>query len=197
MMALRYEQAFELNATDFRRRTGVDPETFAEMEAVLHDREASKRKSGRPPAVPVGAQLLLTLEFWRGYRTYFHLEQAFLGRTAPLATLARWGMHETTVLRTVVRVEDALLQSGRFSLSGKKTLRDAGTVLKAVVVDVSEVPCERPKKAGRPHTGAVLPKTAAGLVQREKEAPLAELAAPGAPGHAPNPLRDYRSRGDA
>jgi len=64
MIALRYEQALELNATDVRRRTGVNPETFAEMEAVLHDREASKRKSGRPPAVPVGAQLLLTLE-WR------------------------------------------------------------------------------------------------------------------------------------
>jgi len=56
---------------------------------------------------------------------------------------------------------------------------DAGTVFTAIVVDVSEVPCEHPKKAGRPHTGAVLPKTAAGLVQREKEAPHAEIAAPG------------------
>jgi len=42
----------------------VDLETFAEMEAVLHDREASKRKSGRPPALPAGAHLFLTLEFW-------------------------------------------------------------------------------------------------------------------------------------
>ena len=41
MTALKYEQALRLNATDLRRRTGVDPETFAEMEAVLHDREAS------------------------------------------------------------------------------------------------------------------------------------------------------------
>jgi len=134
MTALKYEQARQLNGTDFRRRTGVDPETFAEMEAVLHDREANKGKSGRPPALPVGAQLLLTLEFWREYRTYFHLGQD-------------WGIHETTVLRTVVRVEDALLQSGRFSLPGKRTLKDAGTVFTAVVVDVSEVPCERPKKS--------------------------------------------------
>ncbi len=77
--------------------------------------------------------MLLTLEFWREYRTFFHLGQA-------------WGMHETTVLRTVIRVENALLQSGHFSLPGKKSVRDAGTVLTAVVVDVSEVPCERPKK---------------------------------------------------
>ncbi len=139
MMALKYEQALGLNGADFRRRTGVDLETFSEMKAVLHDREASKRKSGCPPALPSGAQLLLTLEFWREYRTYFHLGQA-------------WGMPETTVLRTVVRVEDALLQSGRFSLPGKRALRDAGTVFTAVVVDVSEVPCERPKKSSRTGT---------------------------------------------
>jgi hypothetical protein len=134
MTALKYEQALQLNRAQFRRLTGVDPETFAEMEAVLHDWEANKGRSGRPPALPVGAQLLLTLEFWREYRTYFHLGQA-------------WGMHETTVQRTVVRVEDALLKSGRFSLPGKKTVKDAGTVFTAVIVDVSEVPCERPKKS--------------------------------------------------
>jgi len=137
MTALKHDQALQLNRMQFRRRSGVDPGTFAEMEAVLHDREASKRKPGRPPALPVGAQLLLTLKFWREYRTFFHIGQAFLVRTAPrrcrssgaappltrlitpslhrrVATLARWGMHETTVLRTVVRVEDALLQGGRF-----------------------------------------------------------------------------------
>lgn len=133
MSAFKYEQALQLNRAQFRRKTGVDPETFAEMEVVLHDRETSKRKSGRPPAMPVGAQLLLTLEFWRENRTYFHLGQD-------------WSVHETTVHRTVIRVEDALLKSGRFSLPGKKTLTDAGTVLTAVLVDVSEVPCERPKK---------------------------------------------------
>jgi len=121
--------------------------------------------------MPVGAQLLLTLEFWREYRTFFHLGQA-------------WGMHETTVLRTVVRVEDVLLQSGRFSLPGKKILRDAGTVLTALVVDVSEMPCERPKKA-------------AGVVQREKEAPHAETATPDPSAHCADPLCCYRPRGDA
>ena len=136
MTASKYEQALQLNGTNFRRRTGVDPETFAEMEAVLHEREASKRKSGRPPALPAGTQLLLTLEFWREYRTYFHLGQD-------------WGIHESTVGRTVGRVEEALLKSGRFSLPGKKTVKDADTVFTAVVVDVSEVPCERPKKKQR------------------------------------------------
>ncbi|WP_407543020.1 IS5 family transposase (plasmid) [Deinococcus radiomollis] len=136
MTSSKYERTLRLNQAQFRRKTGVDLETFAEMEAVLHEREAGKRRSGRPPALPVGAQLLLTLEFWREYRTSFHLGQD-------------WDIHETTVGRTVGRVEEALLKSGRFSLPGKKTLRDADTVFTAVVVDVSEVPCERPNKKQR------------------------------------------------
>ena len=46
MTVLKYDQAVRLNGADFRRKTGVDPETFAEIEAVLHDREANKGKSG-------------------------------------------------------------------------------------------------------------------------------------------------------
>lgn len=59
MTALKYKQALQLNKAQCRRLTGVDLETFAEMEAVLHDREADKGRSGRPPAAPVGAQLPL------------------------------------------------------------------------------------------------------------------------------------------
>ena len=48
-MALAYDQTLHMNGADFRRKTGVDPETFAEMEAVLHDWETNKGKSGRSP----------------------------------------------------------------------------------------------------------------------------------------------------
>ncbi|WP_233554389.1 transposase family protein [Deinococcus cavernae] len=81
----------------------------------------------------LGDQLLLTLEFWREYRTFFHLGQA-------------WGLDETTVQRTIERVEDALLSSGQFSLPGKKALRADTHVWTAVLVDVTEIPCERPQK---------------------------------------------------
>jgi hypothetical protein len=54
MTASKDEQALGLNGADVRRQTGVDPETLAELEAVLHNREASNRKSGRLPALPVG-----------------------------------------------------------------------------------------------------------------------------------------------
>ena len=45
------------------------------------------------------------------------------------------------------RVEAALLASQRFSLPGKRSLITEEVVQNAVLVDVSEVPCERPKKS--------------------------------------------------
>ena len=73
MSHTKYEQAMELNRTRFRRRTGVYPETYWQMYAVLEDWAANKKKSGRPSAHTLGEQLLMTLEFWREYRTYFHI----------------------------------------------------------------------------------------------------------------------------
>ncbi len=71
-MASTFEHALLLNGTAVHRRTGVDPETFAEMNAVLPGREASKGTSGRPPVLPVGTLLLSALECWRASRPSFH-----------------------------------------------------------------------------------------------------------------------------
>uniref|UniRef100_UPI00137B6145 helix-turn-helix domain-containing protein n=1 Tax=Deinococcus alpinitundrae TaxID=468913 RepID=UPI00137B6145 len=88
----RLERALKMNRTLFKRRTGVYPETFIDMEAVLLEREGTKKRSGRPAALNPAEQRLLTLEFWREYRTSAHLGDD-------------WGIHETTVQRTVERVE--------------------------------------------------------------------------------------------
>ena len=90
-------------------RAGVYPDTFEVMREVLEAREAGKQKSGRPAALSPAEQLVLTLEFWREYRTYAHLE-------------GDWGVHETTVHCTVERVEAALLSSRRFSLPGRRAM---------------------------------------------------------------------------
>jgi len=147
----RLERTLKMNRTRFKRRTGIDPETFCAMESVLVERENTKRKSGRPAALSPAEQRLLTLEFWREYRTFAHLGDD-------------WGVHETTVQRTVEHVEAALTASGQFRLPGKKVLKEAEHVFQIIAVYAAETPCERPKKAGRPHTGAVLPKTAACMV---------------------------------
>lgn len=76
----------------------------------------------------------MTLEYWREYRTYFHIGQS-------------WGVHESTVCRIIHRVEDKLIKSRKFSLPGRKKLASTETQWEVVIVDVAESPIERPKKA--------------------------------------------------
>jgi hypothetical protein len=130
-----------MNRKQFRRRTGIYPETFAEIEEVLTLREGRKKKSGRPAALSVAEQLLLTLEFWREYRTFAHLGDD-------------WGIHETTVHRTVERVEAALIASAQFQMPKKRVFQEAQLVYSTVAVNASEVPRERPKKSSAPGTAA-------------------------------------------
>lgn len=130
----RLERTLKMNRKQFKRRTGVYPEIFAEMELVLLEWEGQKKKSGRPATLTSAEQLLLTLEFWREYRTFAHLGDD-------------WGIHETTVLRTVERVEAALIASEQFRLPGKKALQGSEVIYTIVAIDASEVPCERPKKS--------------------------------------------------
>jgi DDE superfamily endonuclease/Helix-turn-helix of DDE superfamily endonuclease len=82
------------------------------------------------------AQVLVTLEYWREYRTYFHIS-------------TDWGVSEATVCRTVHRVEDALMKSGKFHLPGKKHLCKGFGRPQVVVMDVTETPIERPKRRQR------------------------------------------------
>ncbi|MFB9993308.1 transposase [Deinococcus oregonensis] len=126
----RLTRTLKMNRKQFRRRTGVYPETFAEMEQVLTKREGRK-KSGRPAALIVAEQLLMTLKFWRESRTFAHLGDD-------------WGMHPS-----LERVEAALIASARFQMPKKRVFQEAQLVYSIVAVDASEVPCERPKKSGK------------------------------------------------
>jgi hypothetical protein len=128
---MRYETIKHLKDTDFKRLTGVQRETFASMLKVI---EKGIRDFGRPPKLGRADQLLMTLMYWREYRTEFHIAQSY-------------GISEATVCRTVQKVEHALVRSGKFRLPGKKALQPSDTVFEVVLVDASEQPIERPKKA--------------------------------------------------
>jgi hypothetical protein len=128
---MRYETIEHLKDSEFKRLTGVQRETFAEMLAVI---EKGLRNFGRPPKLSQADQLLMTLMYWREYRTEFHIAQSY-------------DVCEATVCRTIRKVEDALVRSKKFRLPGKKVLQASDTVFEVVLVDVSEQPVERPKKA--------------------------------------------------
>ena len=128
---MRYETIQHLKDTDFKRLTGVQRETFEEMLQVI---EKGLRDFGRPPKLSRADQLLMTLMYWREYRTEFHIAQSY-------------GVSEATVCRTIRKIEDVLVRSKKFRLPGKKALQPSDTVFEVILVDASEQPIERPKKA--------------------------------------------------
>ena len=139
---MSYEQIKDLRPAEFKRYCGVEPETFRRMVELVSTRlTKERRKAGRPPKLSVEDQVLLTLEYWREYRTLFHLATS-------------WGLHESNVCRVIRRVEDILTKSRAFKLPGKKQLQLADHQIEFVVVDVAETPVERPKKSKKPTTAA-------------------------------------------
>jgi hypothetical protein len=130
---MTYEQMKDLKPGNFKRACGVHPQTFETMVQVLREHEQRKIKPGRPPILSLEDQLLMTLQYWREYRTYFHIGLS-------------WGVTESVVCRTVQRIENLLMKSKAFHLPGKKKLRERGTEFTVIVVDVAESPVERPQK---------------------------------------------------
>ena len=128
---MRYENIKDWKDTDFKRLTGVGRETFEKMLAVINKELPN---FGRPPKLKRADQLLMTLMYWREYRTQFHIAGSY-------------GISEATVCRTIKKVEDALMSSGEFRLPGKKVLQPSDTLIEIVLVDASEQAIERPKKA--------------------------------------------------
>ena len=127
---MRYETVQKLRNRDFKRLTGVQRSTFEKMLEVV---EKGLREFGRPPKLNRADQLLMTLMYWREYRTEFHIGQTY-------------GVSEATVCRTIKKVEDVLIKSKQFHLPGKKVMQLSDTVIEIVLVDATEQPIERPKK---------------------------------------------------
>ncbi len=128
---MRYETIREWKDTDFKRLTGVRQKTFEKMLEVI---TKELPNFGRPPTLCRADQLLMTLMYWREYRTQFHIAGTY-------------GVSESTVSRTINQVEDALMTSGEFTLPGKKALSSSDMIIEVVLVDVGEQPIERPKKS--------------------------------------------------
>jgi hypothetical protein len=128
---MRYKTIEHLKGTDFKRLTGVQRETFDLMLEVV---EQGICGFGRPTKLSRADQLLMTLMYWREYRTEFHIAQSY-------------AVSESTVCRTIQKVEDVLVGSGKFTLPGKKALLPSDTIFEVVLLDTSEQPIERPKKA--------------------------------------------------
>ncbi|MGI0494783.1 transposase family protein [Alkalinema pantanalense CENA528] len=130
---MSYQDLESLSDGEFKRLCGVSRPTFAEMVEVLRPHLERTGRRGGQAKLSVEDQLLVVLEYWREYRTQFHIGVS-------------WGLHETTVGRIIRKVEDLLLGSGRFRLPSQRQLYQPGWEWTVMLVDVGEVEIERPKK---------------------------------------------------
>ena len=89
---MSYKQIKNLGEKDFKRLCGVKPKIFLEMVEALKEKSPKGKPRGGQTKLGLEDQLLITLEYWREYRTYFHIAKS-------------WGVHESTVCRTVHRIE--------------------------------------------------------------------------------------------
>ncbi|MBW4558822.1 MAG: transposase family protein [Trichormus sp. ATA11-4-KO1] len=47
------------------------------MLEIVRSQQGTKQKTGRPGKLSLEDQLLMTWEYWREYRTYFHIGQTW------------------------------------------------------------------------------------------------------------------------
>ncbi len=134
MQMKKYEGSKILSREDFRRQKGVYPETFVKMVEILRSaHERKKARGGRPNKLKIEDMLMMALEYWREYRTYFHIGLDY-------------GLSESNTYQTIKWVENVLVKDGAFSLPGKKALLTKDTDYEVVLIDVTETPVERSKR---------------------------------------------------
>lgn len=78
-------------------------------------------------------RLLMTLEYLREYRTYFHIATAYQ-------------ISESACYRNIRWVEDTLVKHPDFALPGRKALLKSDVNYEVVLIDATETVIERPKK---------------------------------------------------
>lgn len=132
---MRYENLSILSEEHFRRLTGVRNSTFRKMVGILKTEKQTNRKyrGGRRASLSMEDSLLMTLEYLREYRTYFHIAK-------------NYGVSESSAFKTIRFVEDALIKHPDFALPGKKALVKNGMEYELVLIDATESPIERPQK---------------------------------------------------
>jgi hypothetical protein len=152
---MRYKQALNLSDGDFKRLYGVSHETFHKLQEIVVNAKLGKRGCHSKLSIP--DQILLTLQYWREYRTFFHISQD-------------WGIHESTAWRIVKRIEDVLIKAEELHLPSKRQLQQSDEEINVIVVDVAETEIERPKKNKKTITVAnksvILSKYNSSLIKR-------------------------------
>jgi hypothetical protein len=124
----------ELKENEYQGLFGVKKTTFEAMLSILEDEfERLHKQGGRPSRLSVLDKLIVTLGYYREYRTMHHIGFDY-------------GVSKSRISDAVKWVEDTLMKSGKFSLPSKRELLKSDTETEVVIVDATEQETERPKK---------------------------------------------------
>jgi len=132
----------KLKPSDFRRRVGVKIATFKVMlkevkKSNKNEKQKRKRRNkknaGPKHKYGIEDQLLMTLMYWREYRTMFHIATDY-------------GISESSVSRIIQRTEDILKKSKKFELPKRTKPTGKAITYEVLLIDATESPIERPKK---------------------------------------------------
>ncbi|UZQ29592.1 MAG: transposase family protein [Spiroplasma phoeniceum] len=102
---------------------------------ILQVAEIEKfKKGGKTNKLSLENRLLMTLSYWREYRSYFHLAKSF-------------DINEYSFYRNIKWIEGILIKHSDFQqLAGKKSLINDYFNDKTIIIDATETPIQRPKK---------------------------------------------------
>src|SRR6516165_9990034 len=130
----KFKAIGKLSSLKFKRLTGVQKSAFLKMIAIVKEAENTRvSRRGKPAHLTIEDRILMTLEYLREYRTYFHLGQSY-------------GLSESACYRNCKWIENTLIKSKAFSLPGRKALLKSDTQFEVILIDATESPIERPKK---------------------------------------------------
>ena len=131
---MKYQALEKLKNEEFRRLTGIKHDTFRKLRRDFKSsRNRKKALGGKPNTLAMEDRLLMTLEYLREYRTYFHIANSY-------------GISESACYRNIKWIEDTVVKHPDFALPGKKALLKNNMQYEVVLIDVAESPIERPKK---------------------------------------------------
>jgi len=124
----------KVKESDYQKLFGMHKTTFEEILLILE--RAYKElhsQGGRPPRLSVLDKLVVTLGYYRDYRTMENIAFDYDVSRSRISDAIKW-------------VEETLVLDGTFSLPAKRELAKSDTEIVIAVIDVTECETERPKK---------------------------------------------------
>jgi len=125
----------KMATSKYKEIFGVEKYIFDRLLRLLECVNIFQRKNnaGRKSGLSVLDKFMITLQYWREYRTYRHI--AF-----------DYNVGKSTIGEAVIWVENSIISSGLCNLKSARELRDNTSKIKIAVVDVTEQEIERPKR---------------------------------------------------